>query len=271
MLRRVSSSILLRGCLVLSFAACVGCAADRVPEEPAPASAEQPLAETELHTRLKRQIASIVGSDSAQHDWDALLSADVPWNGVHVWSPGTDGWASDQPDHRAMGAMPTGLETYGPAVEWNGSGAAPKEAWMGVPSSQAHGGELFEQRGIFSALDVFATAWPDALAIVAKLGSNLRGAWLVGHSAGALPALLAGLIGGAHRVDVYGVPSLVGLLDGDDGIVHLHTDSLDPTGAMGWIRPDGTPSLNLGSAFFVTLMAGGLNHHDYRAWPAPSP
>jgi hypothetical protein len=264
-------SSLARGSLLLALAACAGCAADDTrPEEPAVAT-QQPLEDT-LDARLKRQIATVTGGAYAEHDWDALISAQVPWNGVHIWVPGTAEALGDGPGPgRAMGAVPAGLANEGAAITWDGSSPAPLDAWLGVPCSQSQGGDLFQQHGELSALDVFNTAWADALAIVARMGPQLRGAWLVGHSAGALPAVLAGLIGGAHRVDVYGVPSAVGYLDGDDGLVHLHTDALDPAGAMGWIRPDGTPSLNLGGAFVVALEAGGLQHHDYSGWPAPVP
>lgn len=58
-----------------------------------------------------------------------------------------------------------------------------------------------------------------------------------------------------HRVDAYGVPSIVGPVDGDDGLVHLHTHPLDPI-----------------SAFVAIVTSGGtMANHDYASWPAPSP
>jgi hypothetical protein len=268
-------SSLARGSLALALAVCAGCAADAKRDDGAVAAAavtEQPAAETNLHDRVQRQIESVVGSAYAEHDWEALLSAEQPFSGVKIWVPGTAEATGDEPGRgRAMGAVPADLASDGAAITWDGSEPLPLDAWLGVPCSQSEGGDLFGQRGIFSALDVFNTAWSDALAIVDRFGPRLRGAWLVAHSAGALPALLAGLIGGAHRVDIYGVPSAVGYLDGDDGIAHFHTDPLDPAGAMGWVRPDGTSSINLGGAFVVALEGGGLAHHDYSAWPAPVP
>lgn len=257
--------------LLVLVATCVGCAAES-PREEATSTSELSAPEPELHARVKRQIASVVGGAYADYDWDALLAADEPWNGVKVWVPGTGEATRDVAGQgRAMGAVPEGLASGGPAIAWPENGAPPRDAWVGISCSQSKGGALWAERGILSALDVFATAWPDALAIASRLGPRLRGAWLVGHSAGALPVLLAGLIGGAHRVDVYGIPSAVGALDGDDGLAHLHTDPLDPAGAMGWIRPDGAAQLNLGGAFVTALEGGGLQHHDYARWPAPSP
>ena len=104
------------------------------------------------------------------------------------------------------------------------------------------------------------------------LGPLLHGAWIVGNSAGANPAMLVGLLVGAHRVDIYGVPSAVGPLDGDDGLVHLHTHALDPAGTMGKLGTNGSAEIDLLSAFVTTVKAGGtLSYHDYATSPSPSP
>lgn len=220
--------------------------------------------------RLKKEIRGVVRADYPSWDWDALLRATPPFSGVKIWVPGTGEPTADDAGGRAMASVPSGLASYGAAETYGGS--TPIAWWLGEPCSQSIGGALFAQRDRLSALSVFDTAWPDALAIVQALGPALKGAWLVGHSAGALPALLAGLVGGAHRVDVYGVPSAVGPLDGDDGLAHLHTHPLDPAGSMGSLDGAGSAGIDLLSAFVVTLKAGGtLQYHDYSAWPAPSP
>lgn len=221
--------------------------------------------------RLKQQIKGVVRGDFAKHDWDALLSTKVPWSGVKIWIPGTGSRTADDPTNgRAMNPVPSGFAAGGPAITFTGTPSI--GVWLGIPCSQSVGGVRFADRGSLSALEVFDTAWSDARAIVAALGPTLKGAWIVGHSAGANPALLAGLLAGAHRVDAYGVPSIVGPLDGDDGLVHLHTHPLDPAGSMGKVGANGTAELDLFSAFVAAVKSGGsMANHDYESWPAPSP
>jgi hypothetical protein len=236
----------------------------------ADAAPSEPPVDPAFDARLKKQIRGVVKGDYATYDWDALLHAHAAWSGVKIWVPGTGERTADDAGGRAMASVPSGLGSLGAAVTYAGTAAI--GPWLGVPCSQSVGGALFAQRDRLSALEVFATAWPDALAIVKALGPKVKGAWLVGHSAGALPALLAGLVGGAHRVDVYGVPSAVGPLDGDDGLAHLHTHPLDPAGSMGSLDGSGEAQIDLLSAFVVTLKAGGtMAYHDYASWPAPSP
>ena len=226
-----------------------------------------------FHARLLQQIKGVVRGDYPKYGWDALLSTSVPFSGVKIWIPGTGERLADDPTNgRAMGAVPSGLASSGAAVAYVSGGALPISFWIGIPCSQSVGGARFIARDRLSALEVFDTAWPDAQAIVAMLGPLLHGAWIVGHSAGANPAMLLGLLVGAHRVDIYGVPSAVGPLDGDDGLVHLHTHPLDPAGTMGKLGAGGSAEIDLLSAFVTTIKAGGtLSYHDYAGWPAPSP
>jgi hypothetical protein len=227
-------------------------------------------------SRLTDQIRAIVGKQAyGDHDWKTKIHADVPFSGVKIWIPGTGEATGDTTTSRAMGSVPSGLAEGGPAVTWASSSvdaSGVTNVWLGVPCSQSQGGERFQARGKLSALEVFDTAWPDALAIVTKLGVKVEGAWIVGHSAGANPAILAGIIGRAHRVDAYGVPSTESPLDGDDGLVHAHTHPLDPAGAMGKIGGDGHAEIDLLGAAATTIKAGlTLDYHDYSGWPAPAP
>lgn len=226
-----------------------------------------------FHARLMAELRAVVGPAFDAHDWKTLLRGRALHGGTKVWVPGTGERLADEGTARAMAAVPVGLATHGPALRFTDwTPALGSSFWLGVPSAQSVGGAKFAALDRLSALQVFETAWPDALAIVAALGARLDGAWLVGHSAGALPAVLAGLLGGAHRVDAYGVPSVVGALDGDDGIIHLHTHPLDPAGSMGGLDASGRAQIDLASAFVTTLKAGGsLAYHDYSAWPAPAP
>ena len=237
------------------------------------AATPEPAVDPAFHARLVKQLRAVVGGAFDSYDWHALLHAKASYGNVKVWVPGTGERLADDTGGRALASVPLGLAAYGaavPFVDW--TAARGSAFWLGTPCAQSMGGAEFAKLDRLSALEVFATAWPDALAIAATLGPRLAGAWLVGHSAGALPAVLAGLIGGAHRIDAYGVPSVVGALDGDDGIVHLHTDPLDPAGAMGSVDASGKAQIDLASAFVVTLKAGGtLSHHDYASWPAPAP
>jgi hypothetical protein len=227
-------------------------------DDAAPAASPATPADPAFDARLKSELRGVVRGAYADHDWETLLRARVPWSGVVIWVPGTGERTADDASGRAMGSVPSGLTAYDP--------------WLGVPCAQSIGGGEFAKLDRLSALEVFTTAWPDAVTLASTLGSKLAGAWIVGHSAGALPAILAGLLGGAHRVDAYGVPSAVGALDGDDGLVHLHTDPLDPAGAMGSLDASGDAQIDLLSAFVVTIKAGGsLAHHDYASWPAPAP
>lgn len=239
-------------------------------ETPAPDAASD-APDPAFDARLKQQIRGVVRDDFSKHDWDALLHAKVPWSGVKIWIPGTGSRTADDPTNgRAMNPVPSGFASGGPAITF--AGAPSIGFWLGVPCSQSVGGARFAERDRLSALEVFDTAWSDAKAIVAALGPILEGAWIVGHSAGANPALLAGLLGRAHRVDAYGVPSIVGPLDGQDGLANLHTHPLDPAGSMGKIGANGRAELDLLSAFVAVVKSGGtMENHDYSAWPAPSP
>jgi hypothetical protein len=234
----------------------------------APESVDDPV----FDARLLAMIAAVLGPEYDASTWAKRLDAREPWNGVLVWIPGTGGYVADEGARRAMGAVPSGFAARGSAVAWTDPASAGTTHWIGYPSAQARAGALWPKSSTLSALQVFDTAWSDAQAIVLALGSRLRGAWIVGHSAGALPALLAGLAGGAHRIDGYGVPSAVGPLDGARGAVHLHTDPLDPAGSMGRIDDEGRARIDLLSAG-VTFIHAGLDfeHHDYKDWPAPAP
>jgi len=226
-----------------------------------------------FHARLLQQIEGVVRADYPKYGWSALLSASVPFSGVKIWIPGTGERLADDPTKgRAMGAVPSGLAAGGAALAYVSGGGLPSGSWVGIPCSQSEGGARFAALDRLSALEVFDTAWTDARAIVAILGPLLHGAWIVGHSAGANPAMLVGLLVGAHRVDIYGVPSAVGPLDGDDGLVHLHTHPLDPAGTMGKLGTNGSAQIDLLSAFVTTIKAGGtMSFHDYATAPSPSP
>jgi len=247
---------------------------DPLGHENASAATSAPLApypqpDPALHARLHQQLHGVLGDEYAKRDWNALMQTRVPWNGIKVWVPGTGSRTYDVAEKRAMASVPKDFGLRGPSISFTGNTAI-IGVWFGIPCSQSEAGAVFADKGMLSALDVFETAWSDALAIVAALGPKIKGAWLVGHSAGANPVVLAGLIGGAARVDAYGVPSAVGPLDGDDGLVHLHTDPLDPAGSMG--KLSGTDAqIDLLSAFATTLKAGSVAKHDYESWPATSP
>lgn len=235
--------------------------------------AGQAAVDPAFHARLMLELRAVAGPAFDAHDWTTLLRGRATYGGNKVWVPGTGEALADVGGARAMAAVPAGLAAHGPALRFaDWTPAMGSSFWLGVPSAQSIGGPKFAVLDRLSALQVFETAWPDALAIVAALGPRLDGAWVVGHSAGALPAVLAGLLGGAHRVDAYGVPSVVGPLDGDDGIVHLHTHPLDPAGSMGGVDASGRAQIDLASAFVTTVKAGGsLAYHDYSGWPTPAP
>jgi hypothetical protein len=225
-----------------------------------------PAPDPAFDARVIQHLAAVLGAELPKHDWKTLFRTRVPWNGVKIWIPGTGGGTSDDSTGRAMASVPSGFAQDGAAIAYTGS---PQIGfWLGVNCSQSKGGARFLASGTLSALEVFATAWSDALAIVAALGPALKGAWVVGHSAGANPAMLVGLLGGAARVDAYGVPSTVGPLDGDDGLVHLHTHPLDPAGGMGTIDASGNAEIDLLSAFVTAVKGGGMGNHDYSGWPA---
>jgi hypothetical protein len=241
--------------------------ADAAPSEP-------PLTfDPALEARLLRMIASVTGDQYQAYAWSDLIAVRQKFEGRHFWVPGTGEWTRDDAIHgRAMAAVPSGLASWGPARDISATTSQDTAAWLGVFCSQSEGGPEWNKLGTLSALEVFATAWRDAKDIVARHGAALRGAWLTGHSAGALPALLAGLVGGAHRIDVYGVPSAVSTLDGDDGIVHVHTHVLDPAGTMGFIDPFGRAQLDpLGAAATAIKAGESMKYHDYSAWPSPMP
>lgn len=240
----------------------------------AAAPADPPLTfDAALEARLLRMIASVTGDEYQAFAWTTLIATPHAWEGRHFWVPGTGEWTHDDTMHgRAMASVPSGLASWGAARDISSTTPADTAAWLGVFCSQSEGGPEWNKVGTLSALEVFATAWRDAKNIVVRYGPALRGAWLTGHSAGALPALLAGLVGGAHRIDVYGVPSAVGTLMGDDGIAHLHTHMLDPAGTMGFIDPFGHAQIDPLSAAATLIKAGGsLSYHDYASWPAPAP
>lgn len=230
------------------------------------------LGDPAFHARVVRTIRSITGDDYNAYAWDALFVADEAYTGTHAWLPGTGETSEDDSNGRAMRNVPLGFAVRGGATSIEDASLDDTSLWLGVTCSQSWGGPLYSKVGSLSGLEVFATAWSDAKAIVARFGSKLRGAWLVGHSAGALPALLAGLMGGAHRIDIYGVPSPVGTLDGDDGIAHFHTHTLDPAGTMGFVDPLGHAQIDPLSAGATLLKAGGsFAYHDYANWTAPTP
>lgn len=236
---------------------------------PAPL-APYPAPDPAFLARVHQQLHGVLGDEYAKHDWNALAQTRVAWNGMKIWVPGTATRTYDDADKRAMAPVPKDFGLRGPSITFAGNTAI-LGVWFGIPCSQSDGGALYAEKGVASALEVFETAWPDALAIVAALGPKMKGAWLVGHSAGANPVILAGLIGGAARVDAYGVPSAVGPLDGDDGLVHFHTDPLDPAGSMGKLSASGDAEIDLVSAFVTAVKAGGTAKHDYASWPATSP
>lgn len=243
--------------------------ADAAPPVAPPVTPADPA----FHARLLQMIHAVVGDDYASQSWDSLFSANVPFAGTHAWVPGTGERTADDPAHsRAMSAVPDGLMLWGIAVDLSATTPSSTGPWLGISCSQSQGGAEFAKLSNLSALEVFATAWSDAKSLLTRLGPAVHGAWIVGHSAGALPALLAGLVGGAHRIDVYGVPSAVGTLMGDDGIAHLHTHMLDPAGTMGFIDPFGHAQIDPLSAAATLIKAGGsFSYHDYASWPAPAP